>query len=222
MYTNVITYTMKIFHNLDEQQFVQYNNALFKKVAPYYRLLDFIITGIRGKFVSFLSPSKSSMVLDIATGTGKQAEAFARVGCNVVGIDLSEDMLAYAKNNKYPNATFMVANGTSLPFAEGSFDLTVMSFALHCMTLDIRQKVIKEMKRVSKANGQLAFVDYALPDHALGRQVIYRLVSLYETKLYKEFIHSDFLALLRRQGIKIETHKKYCLGAIQMIHCRLL
>jgi 2-polyprenyl-3-methyl-5-hydroxy-6-metoxy-1,4-benzoquinol methylase len=51
------------------------------------------ISGLRGKVVDFTNPGSGSRILDVATGTGKQAFAFAKKGYDVIGVDLSEAML---------------------------------------------------------------------------------------------------------------------------------
>lgn len=151
-------------------------------------------------------PKKSSKILDVATGTGKQAFAFAKRGYEVVGIDLSEAMLNVAKKkNKYANARFEAADATDLPFEDNSFDVSTVSFALHEMPLSIREKVLKEMVRVTKQKGLIVVVDYDLPKNKIGRSLIYHVIALYEPEYYKEFIRSDLEAFLNGNGIeKIE------------------
>jgi demethylmenaquinone methyltransferase/2-methoxy-6-polyprenyl-1,4-benzoquinol methylase len=141
--------------------------------------------------------------LDVATGTGQQAFAFAKKGYEVIGVDLSEAMLNVAKKkNKYRNAKFEVADATNLPFEDNSFDVSSVSFALHEMPLSIREKVLKEMVRVTKQKGIVVVVDYDLPKNKLGRFLVYHFTVLYEPKYYKLFIKSDLEAILNKNGIE--------------------
>jgi len=56
-------------------------------------------------------------ILDICTGTGTQAFAFAKRSYGVMGIDLSEEILRVAKKrNKYENVRFVVADAAKMPF----------------------------------------------------------------------------------------------------------
>jgi ubiquinone/menaquinone biosynthesis C-methylase UbiE len=88
-----------------------------------------------------------------------------------------------------------------------------MSFALHDMPVTIREKVLMEMVRLTRPEGIIVIVDYALPKNKVGRFLIYRLVSLYEGEYYRTFIGSDLEALLRRTGIDIQEEMPLLLGA---------
>lgn len=157
-------------------------------------------------------------VLDVATGTGKQAFAFAKKGYDVIGIDLTEAMLEVArKKNKYQNARFEVADATDLPFEDDTFDVASISLALHDMPRAIRQKVLKEMVRVTRPTGMLVIVDYDLPRNKIGRSLIYRLVSLYEGKYYQQFIESDFRGLLKEARIEVNKEVPALLGAVRIL-----
>jgi len=149
----------------------------------------------------------------VATGTGKQAFAFARRGFNVVGVDLSEEMLAVAKRkNKYVNVKFEIADATNLSFEDDSFDASCVSFALHDMIPIIREKALKEMARVTKSNGTIIVVDYALPKNKLSRFFVYNIAKLYEP-YYSEFIKSDLEALLEKSGFQIRERLPVLFGA---------
>ena len=87
-------------------------------------LLLHLFPSVRGRMVNFIKARRGSKILDVATGTGQQAFAFARKGYEVIGIDISEAMLSVAKKkNRYKNAKFEVADATNLPFEDNSFDV---------------------------------------------------------------------------------------------------
>ena len=153
--------------------------------------------------------------MDVATGTGKQAFAFAKRGYDVIGIDLSEAMLKVAnKKNKFGNLKFEVADATNLRFEDNSFDISCMSFALHDMPLSIREKALQEMVRVTKTRGMIVIVDYALPKkNKISRFLIFHFVNLYEGKYYSNFVKSDLETLLRKTGIEIKEELPVLLGA---------
>jgi len=72
--------------------------------------------------VNIVNARGSTKILDVATGTGGQAFAFAKRGYNVVGIDLSEDMVKVASSlNKYENLKFRVADAANLPFEDNYY-----------------------------------------------------------------------------------------------------
>lgn len=197
-----------------DEEYYSYINKWFGRLAPIYDIVDIFISGTRDKVVDFTNARKGSKILDVATGTGKQAFAFAKRGYDVIGIDLSKDMLRVAnRENKYVNVKFEVTDATNMPFENNRFDVSCVSFALHDMPLTIREKVLKEMVRVTKHKGIIVIIDYALPKNKIGRYLIYSFVKSYESKYYPEFIKSDFKALLRKSGIEIKEELSVLLRA---------
>ena len=78
--------------------------AMFDNIAPSYdrlnHILSFQIDRIwRSRVVRIVRKLKPQRVLDIATGTGDLAILLARKieGANIVGVDLSEEMLNVAR-----------------------------------------------------------------------------------------------------------------------------
>jgi len=188
----------------EEEKYYSWLKKTAGILAPYYDTVAIFISRIRNKVVDFTNARNGSRILDVGTGTGKQAFAFAKKGYDVIGVDLSEDMLNVAyKKNKYGNVKFEVADATNLPFEDNSFDVSCVSFALHDMSSTIREKALKEMARVTKPKGMLVIVDYALPKSKISKFLIYHFVKLYE-KYYPEFIKSDLEALLRKSGIEVK------------------
>lgn len=189
-----------------DEEYYSYIKRGFSRWAPIYDIWTAPISRVRDKVVDFTNAKSGSRILDVATGTGEQAFAFAKKGYDVIGIDLSEDMLKVAnKKNKYENVKFEVADATNIPFEDKHFDIACVSFGLHDMPLSIREKVLKEMVRVSKPKGVIIIVDYALPKNKIGRYLIYRFVKSYESKYYSEFIKSDIRALIQKSGIEIKN-----------------
>jgi ubiquinone/menaquinone biosynthesis C-methylase UbiE len=84
-------------------------------------------------------------VLDVGTGTGVFAEAFARRGLLVTGIDPNGELLAMARRY-VPNADFREAAAEALPFEADSFDLVFLGHILH--EADDQRKALSEARRV--------------------------------------------------------------------------
>lgn len=194
---------------------------LFDRLAPFYDTGTAPISKLRDDVVEFAAAQADSRILDVATGTGKQAFAFGRKGYEVTGIDLSEGMLKIARRkNKHPNVRFQAADATKLPFEDRSFDVSCVSFALHDMPLSIREKVLKEMVRVTSPAGTVVVVDYGLPRSAISRFLVYNFIRLYEGEYYNAFIKSDFEALLRNSGVEIVEQRRVLRGAARIIKGR--
>jgi 2-polyprenyl-6-hydroxyphenyl methylase / 3-demethylubiquinone-9 3-methyltransferase len=93
-------------------------------------------------------------VLDIGCGGGLLAEEFARLGCNVTGVDPSEESLAAARTHAAGQGLaigYRRALGEALPFGEASFDVVYCCDVLEHVH-DLPQ-VIAETARVLRPGG---------------------------------------------------------------------
>ncbi len=189
----------------EEKKYYSITKKFWAIFAPFYDIMVLPISSVRDRVVDFTGAEPGAKILDIATGTGKQAFAFAKRGYNVTGVDFSEAMLRIARRkNRYDNLKFEVADATKLPFKAHSFDVSCISFALHEMPLTIKERTLQEMVRVTKPKGTIVVVDYALPENKIGKFLIYHLVHLYEGEHYVKFIKTDLGALLAKSGIEVK------------------
>jgi ubiquinone/menaquinone biosynthesis C-methylase UbiE len=111
---------------------------------------------------------------------------------------------------------FELGDATKMRFPSRSFDVVTVSFALHDMLPSIRERVLREMRRVVKPGGTILIVDYGLPRNGVGQALVYGLVNLYEGGTYREFIRSDLKSLLSRVGISVAEERAGVLGAARM------
>jgi SAM-dependent methyltransferase len=95
------------------------------------------------------------MCLDLGCGGGHFTTVAVELGWTVSGIDESEDQLRVARN-RLPTAEFVQADGTDLPFADGSFDVGFSTFT-HTDFDDFSASV-QEARRVLKPNGRFVYV----------------------------------------------------------------
>ncbi len=110
-------------------------------------------------------PRPTDTVLDVATGTGFTALAFAPLVESVVGLDVSSGMLEQARRQAgergISNAVFQEGAAEALPFSDGHFDVVTCRLAPHHF-LNI-PKFLVETARVLKPEGRLALVDTSIP-----------------------------------------------------------
>ena len=111
-------------------------------------------------------PKPADAVLDVATGTGFTALAFAPRVQSVIGLDVSPGMLrqaeGYAAERGITNATFQEGTAELLPFADASFDLVTCRIAPHHF-LSVPQ-FLSETARVLKPGGRFVLADTTVPD----------------------------------------------------------
>jgi ubiquinone/menaquinone biosynthesis C-methylase UbiE len=208
----------KIRVTMEEKDYYRLTKRAFDMLAPFYNMITWPLFRAREQVVGFVHPAVGSAVLDVATGTGQQAFAFAKRGCTVTAVDLTDSMLEIAvKHNKYDSVRFETADATHLRFNKNSFDVTCVSFALHDMPLTIRRQVLKEMVRVTRPDGTILIVDYGLPQNNILRALIYRLVRSYEGAYYREFIASGLGAVLAETGIEVRESRSVFFGAVRIL-----
>ena len=113
--------------------------------------------------------------LDIGTGSGIFAEAFAAKGLQIAGIDLRDDMLEAARSY-VPTGDFRLAHMEKLPFADKNFDLAFMGHVLHeaddvLMALQEARRVVK--RRVVVLEWPYAVQEFGPPlEHRLKDETI--------------------------------------------------
>src|SRR3989338_11112571 len=183
-------------------QHAYYNNRFFGKWEWLYDYEKYFFFPLRRKAARFLGLKPSAKILDVATGTGAQAYELAKLGYDVIGIDLSREMLKQAikKCNSSLNLRFQQADATKLPFEDNSFEASSISLALHYMPYEIDILVLKEMKRVTKMNGDILIVDYMEPKKHFIAKLSHPFVSLYETVNYAPFIKRSLDSILDKVG----------------------
>jgi ubiquinone/menaquinone biosynthesis C-methylase UbiE len=158
-------------------------------------------------------------VLDVCTGTGDVALEYAKHCEDVTGIDLTSEMLAAArKKDPEGKVRFLQMDATGLDFADGEFDVSAVSFALHDMPAPVREAALREMARVTR--DRIVIVDYNPPETRALRALYIAIVSLWESKYFPEFALADFRDLLARCGLSLEAERTSYLGLLRVCRCR--
>ena len=96
---------------------------------------------------------RASSVLDIGTGTGLFAEAFARWGLEATGVDVNAEYLSVART-LVPAIRFLEGPAEALPFERRTFDLAFLGHLLH--ETDDPRMALAEARRVAEASGREA------------------------------------------------------------------
>lgn len=106
----------------------------------------------RDRFLE-LVPSPGRLTLDLGCGEGRLTRDLARLGHRVVGVDVSETLVAAARE-AHPGGEYVVADAAALPFPDASADLAVAFMSL--MDVDDMGGAFAEAARVLEPGGRLA------------------------------------------------------------------
>ena len=143
---------------------------VFDSVATRYDLMNDVMSMGMHRIWKAITISQANVkpgqrVLDVASGTGDLALAFAkRVGPlgKIVMSDINAQMLARGRNrlidHGYPIES-VVCDAEHLPFPDQSFDLVTVAFGLRNMT--DKPAALKQMHRVLKPGGKLMVLEFS-------------------------------------------------------------
>ena len=99
-------------------------------------------------------------VLDLPAGTGRYVRHLLARGYQVGGADVSEEMLQVARRRvgHHPNLLFLeAADAACVPYPDGRFDGVTCIRLYHLVPPDVRQKMLREVKRVGRGWAILYF-----------------------------------------------------------------
>jgi demethylmenaquinone methyltransferase/2-methoxy-6-polyprenyl-1,4-benzoquinol methylase len=140
---------------------------VFSRVAERYDLMnDLMSFGLHRLWkafaVSIARIRPGERVLDIASGSGDLARAFAARGAQVVMSDINGPMLARGRDRLLDAGRTTPAvqcDAERLPFGSASFDCVSVSFGLRNMTH--KDAALAEMARVLKLGGRLLVLEFS-------------------------------------------------------------
>lgn len=151
--------------------------ALFDHIAPDYDRLNRLMSmGLdvswRKKAIRELCrDGRPRRVLDVASGTADFAMDAARQladGSRIVGVDISEQMLAVGRNKVkkvglQDKVELQVADAENLPFDNASFDSVTVAFGVR--NFEHLSQGLAEMCRVLRLGGQAVILELSYPDN---------------------------------------------------------
>jgi ubiquinone/menaquinone biosynthesis C-methylase UbiE len=167
---------------------------------------------VLGRLVEIARPKADWRVLDIGTGTGHTALAFAPHVREVVGLDLTEQMLrearTLAQEREVDNVTFHVADIHSLSGElEGAFDLVTCRRAAHHFS-DI-DHATAEMAKTLRPGGLLLIDDRSVPEDDWIDETMHRLDCLHDESHVRQYRPHRWRTILEKAGLSIELVEPY-------------
>ena len=186
-------------------------NNLSEKSKNYYEENDIyeifsIAEDYPNKIYEILLPKvKGKIVLDLGCGTGKFMQKFYKETTKYYGLDLSSKQLEIAKSKVDSDSVeFLCCSAENIPLPDNSVDVIISTWVLGTiLEVDRRNKVLKEMNRVLKKEGNIYLVENDIGGEF--EEIRNRYPDIKRTKDYNDWIESNGFACDSR----FETYFKF-------------
>lgn len=155
----------------------------FKWLTPLY---DFFVgatmpeVSIKQSLINIAYLTDGAAVLDFGCGTATLTIMAKehRPAINITGIDIDKSILNKAAekiNQKGLDIKLTDYDGERLPFEDNSFDRIISCLVFHHLETPVKQKILAEIFRVTKNNGQLFIADFGRSD-SWFRRLLFNLI----------------------------------------------
>ena len=165
-----------------------YDHFMKKDQKAYKQMYSLIYPVVRHK-----------QVLELATGTGLIAKHIVRSADHIEATDASQEMIEQAKQGvKSTKLHFSVQDMFHLPYADRSFDVVIVSNALHIVPEP--EKALAEIRRVLKEDGILIAPTFTHADNDFRGNVKAFFMKLAGFPLHSKWTSEEYLAFLWENG----------------------
>ena len=165
-----------------------YNRFMRKDRAAYDEMYALIWPVVRHK-----------TVLELATGTGLIAKHIVNAAAHIEATDASAEMIAEAKrDNRSAKLYFSVQDMFCLPYANQSFNVVIVSNALHIVPQP--EKALQEIKRVLKDDGVLIAPTFTHAGNSFTGKFRAFFMKLAGFPLHSKWTSAEYLSFLRQNG----------------------
>ena len=166
----------------------RYDRFMRKDRAAYDELYELIRPVVRHK-----------TVLELAAGTGLIAKHIVNAAAHIEATDASPEMILEAKrDNRSAKLHFSVQDMFRLPYAEESFDVVIVSNALHIVPQP--EKALQEIKRVLKDDGMLIAPTFTHAGNSFFGKVKAFFMKRAGFPLHSKWTSEEYLRFLRQNG----------------------
>lgn len=157
---------------------------------------------------------KEKVILDLCCGTGNQLNLLSKHGFkNLYCLDISDSMLKIAKRS---NSSIKIYNEDAIntSFNNESFDVVIISFALHEKDRNTQKALIDEAYRIIKKDGLMLVVDYVFDDKvAKFSKILVRTIEGIaggeHYRNFKNYIKNNgLLSLIKKDKFKLIKYNR--------------
>jgi putative AdoMet-dependent methyltransferase len=152
-------------------------------------------------------------VLDVGTGTGALAGRFCALGCRVLGVDLSEEMLRRARQN-VPTADLRQLDllGDWDKLESRRFDAVVSAYVLHEFNLETKLTLLERLMALLKPDGKIGIGDISF-ETAGARDAARRAWQAVWDEDEHPWVAEDAVPALERLDFGVNYHQvSFCAG----------
>ena len=179
---------MRDHKNFWDRNAGRYDRFMRKDRAAYDEMYELIRPVVRHK-----------TVLELAAGTGLIAKHIVNAAAHIEATDASAEMVAEAKrDNHSAKLHFSVQDMFRLPYANQSFDVVIVSNALHIVPQP--EKALQEIKRVLKDDGVLIAPTFTHAGNSFSGKVRAFFMKLAGFPLHSRWTSEEYLRFLRQNG----------------------
>ncbi len=164
-------------------------------------------------------------VLEIGCGTGSLAARMEKRGARVTGIDISEKMLAEARENA-PNARFHHLTALEIDRFQGrGFNKIVATLSLSELTVDELDLLINMVRKILQPGGLFIVADEIRPQKTWQRilaALVRRPISMITFLLTQQTTHAlvDFEKKTGANDLQPIRRQEFLLGSMALFVCK--
>ena len=186
---------------------MKFDDEMFRRLEAMYAAPD--VVGRRRAVMHALAVRSGEKILDVGSGPGlmasELADAVGRTG-TISAVDNSESMItaSRARGADRPWLNFRVADATTLPFPDGSFDGAV-SVQVFEYVKDIAA-ALSEVYRVLRPGGRAVIVDTdwaSIVWNGSDRVLMQRVLRAWDEHLFDPHLPRTLLRKLRAAGFTV-------------------
>ena len=179
---------MREHKNFWDRNAGRYDRFMRKDRAAYEKMYELIRPIVKAK-----------TVLELAAGTGMIAKNIVNAAAHIEATDASAEMIAEAKrDNRSAKLHFSVQDMFCLPYADESFDVVIVSNALHIVPQP--EKALVEIKRVLKENGVFIAPTFTHSENSFFGKAKAFFMKLAGFPLHSKWTSKEYLNFLRQNG----------------------
>jgi ubiquinone/menaquinone biosynthesis C-methylase UbiE len=163
------------------------------------------------KLLEMASLAGGEVLLDVATGGGHTANAFAPFVKKVIAVDLTVEMLAaaetFVKANGHQNIEFLNGDAENLPFQDDAFDIVTCRIAPH--HFPNVNKFIAEVHRVLLPGGQFLLDDNVAPEEDEFDHFYNTIEKWRDYSHFRAWKKTEWLRMLELSGFTIDEMHRF-------------